>query len=61
MKTKKLWLGFIVVMVISFGVLLYFGSEIYRQAPPIPKKVVTESGQTLFSGQDIKDGQNVWQ
>lgn len=61
MKTKKLWLGFIAVMVISFGVLLYYGKEIYREAPPIPEKVVTENGQTLFTGQDIKDGQNVWQ
>jgi nitric oxide reductase subunit B len=61
MKTKKLWLGFIAVMVISFGVLLYYGREIYREAPPIPEKVVTENGQTLFTGQDIKDGQNVWQ
>lgn len=61
MKTKKLWLGFIAVMVISFGVLLYYGKEIYREAPPIPERVVTENGQTLFTGQDIKDGQNVWQ
>ena len=61
MKTKKLWLGFIAVMVISFGVLLYYGREIYREAPPIPERVVTENGQTLFTGQDIKDGQNVWQ
>jgi nitric oxide reductase subunit B len=61
MKTKNLWIGFIAVMVLSFGVLLYYGSEIYRQAPPIPSKVVTESGTILFTGQDIKDGQNVWQ
>ncbi|MDX9880645.1 MAG: nitric-oxide reductase large subunit [Prolixibacteraceae bacterium] len=61
MKTRNLWIGFIAVMVISFGVLLYYGSEIYRQAPPIPEKVVTESGKVLFTGQDIKDGQNVWQ
>ncbi|MGC9353423.1 MAG: nitric-oxide reductase large subunit [Mariniphaga sp.] len=61
MKTKRLWLGFITVMVISFGVLLYYGREIYREAPPVPEKVVTENGQTLFTGQDIKDGQNIWQ
>jgi nitric oxide reductase subunit B len=61
MKTRKLWLGFIAVMVISFGVLLYYGKEIYREAPPVPEKVVTENGKTLFTGQDIKDGQNVWQ
>jgi nitric oxide reductase subunit B len=61
MSTRKLWIGFILVMAISFAVLLYFGSEIYRQAPPVPEKVVTPDGKLLFSGQDIKDGQNVWQ
>lgn len=59
--TRKLWLWFIAVMVISFGVLGYYGIEIYRQAPPIPDKVITTGGQVLFTGQDIKDGQNVWQ
>jgi nitric oxide reductase subunit B len=61
MNAKKLWVGFIAVMVISFGVLLYYGREIYRQAPPIPEKVVTVDGTDMFTGQDIKDGQNVWQ
>lgn len=61
MKTRKLWLGFIAVMVISFAVLLYYGREIYRQAPPVPEQVVTADGTVLFTGQDIKDGQNVWQ
>jgi nitric oxide reductase subunit B len=61
MKTRKLWLSFVAVMTISFAVLLYYGREIYRQAPPTPENVVTPSGVVLFTGQDIKDGQNVWQ
>jgi nitric oxide reductase subunit B len=61
MKTKKLWLDFTAVMVLSFSVLLYYGMEIYKQAPPIPEKVISEDGTVLFTGQDIKDGQNVWQ
>jgi nitric oxide reductase subunit B len=61
MTTRKLWLGFLAVMTLSFAVLLYYGREIYRQAPPIPDKVVTTDGTVLFTGQDIKDGQNVWQ
>ncbi len=61
MTTRKLWIGFIAVMAISFSVLLYFGKEIYRQAPPIPEKVIKQDGTLLFSGQGIKDGQNVWQ
>ena len=61
MNAKKLWISFILVMTISFAVLIYYGREIYRQAPPIPDKVMTADGKLLFTGQDIKDGQNVWQ
>ncbi|MGD0756048.1 MAG: nitric-oxide reductase large subunit [Bacteroidales bacterium] len=61
MKTRKLWIGFVAVMVLSFSVLLFFGREIYKQAPPVPSKVVTPDGTVLFTGQNIKDGQNVWQ
>ena len=61
MNAKKLWISFMLVMTISFAVLIYFGREIYRQAPPIPEKVMTPNGTVLFTGQDIKDGQNVWQ
>jgi len=61
MNTKKLWISFILVMTISFAVLIYYGREIYRQAPPVPDKVMTADGTVLFTGQDIKDGQNVWQ
>lgn len=61
MTTRKLWSGLVAVLVVSFAVLLYFGREIYRQAPPVPEKVLTTEGRLLFTGQDIKDGQNVWQ
>lgn len=57
----RLWLSLISVMVLSFAVLGYYGTEIYRQAPPVPNRVVTTNGKVLFTGQDIKDGQNVWQ
>ena len=60
-QNKGLWISFCSVIVISFSVLAYYGREIYRQAPPIPEQVTTPSGQTLFTGQDIRDGQNVWQ
>ncbi len=61
MKTKTLWIGFALITAICFSVLIFFGHEIYRQKPPIPEKVMTESGSVLFTSQEIKDGQNVWQ
>ena len=61
MRNLKLWTALGLVIACSFAVLGYFGGQIYRQAPPIPNRVVTDSGRTLFTGQDIRDGQNVWQ
>lgn len=58
---KKLWIWLSLVIIISFGVLGYYGGRIYQVMPPIPERVVTEDGVELFTGQDIKDGQNVWQ
>ncbi|MFZ0454529.1 MAG: nitric-oxide reductase large subunit [Ignavibacteriaceae bacterium] len=61
MNYKKLWIGFIAVLVLSFAGLGYMGVEIYQQSPPIPNKYVTKEGKVLITGQEIKDGQNVWE
>jgi len=58
---RKLWWSLTAVITLSFLVLGYYGTEIYRKAPPIPKRVVTTEGTVLFTAQNIKDGQNVWQ
>ena len=54
-----MWLGATVAA--SFLVLIFYGVEIYRTTPPFPEKIVTTEGEVLYNGQDIKDGQNVWQ
>ncbi len=61
MNTKKLWIAFTMVMVISFSILGYYGYEIYKEAPPIPDKAVLADGTVIFTAADVKDGQNVWQ
>ncbi|MGJ7025979.1 nitric-oxide reductase large subunit [Petrimonas sulfuriphila] len=61
MNHKKLWIALSLVVGISFAVLLFYGNQIYQKAPPVPEQVVDESGNVLFTGSNIKDGQNVWQ
>jgi len=61
MKTKKLWMIFIGILVVCFGIIGFYGHEIYREKPPIPDKVVSTDGTVIFTSQDIEDGQNVWQ
>ena len=58
---RRLWISLALVMIISFAILGYYGGRIYQVMPPIPDRVVTEDGTELFTAQDIKDGQNVWQ
>ena len=58
--TKKLWQLLGAVFVLSFAVLLYLGREIYLAAPPIPETVKTADGTTLFTGEQVQDGQRAW-
>jgi len=58
---RKLWLIFIAIFVFSFAILGWVGTEIFRQAPPIPREVVTTEGQVLIAAEEISNGQNVWQ
>lgn len=61
MRYLRLWIALATVIIASFAVLGYFGVQLYRQAPPVPGAVATSAGEILFTGQDIRDGQNVWQ
>ena len=60
-REKKLWILFTVITVVSFTVLGYYGRQIYQNAPPIPEKIVSASGTVIFTGQDLQEGQNIWQ
>ena len=59
--TKRLWIALALLLTVGFGVLLWMGGEIYRHQPPVPEKVVTQSGQVLFTRDDIQVGRTVWQ
>lgn len=58
---KKHWFTLIGVCIVMFSLLGYFGAEVYRNAPPIPEKVTTTSGEVLFTHDSILDGQTAWQ
>ena len=60
-STRKLWIGLTILLVGSFAVLLAVGGEIYRQAPPLPERVLTEGGEVVFTAADIELGRRVWQ
>lgn len=59
--TRRLWLSLGTLLVAGFGVLLWMGGEIFRQAPPMPERVVTERGDIVYTRADIELGRQVWQ
>jgi len=59
--TRRLWITLGVVVVTTFLLLGFFGREVYRSAPPIPDRVTDASGEVLMTGDDILEGQTVWQ
>ena len=50
----------VITMLIGFSVLILVAVLAYRDAPPIPDKVVSASGETLLTGRDIMAGQEVF-
>ena len=60
MSYKRYWIVLATVLVGSFAVLGGVGRKMISEAPPLPD-VYTASGQLLFTGSQITDGQGVWQ
>jgi nitric oxide reductase subunit B len=50
---KTLWILLVGIFVFSFAVLGWVGTEIFRQAPPIPREVVTTDGQIVIGPEEI--------
>jgi nitric oxide reductase subunit B len=50
----------LIVMVLGFGALGAVTFLAYRNAPPVPVRVVDSRGATLFTGDDIRAGQAVF-
>ena len=59
-KSSKLWCSLGVVFLLSFAALGWLGREIYLAAPPIPVAINTVDGTTLYTGEEIHRGQQLW-
>ncbi|GAA0574894.1 nitric-oxide reductase large subunit [Rhizomicrobium electricum] len=58
---RKLWTWLIALLAASFAVLLWVGRDIGMNAPPVPERVVSDSGEVLYTRADIDRGREVWQ
>ncbi|MBQ0769173.1 MAG: nitric-oxide reductase large subunit [Bizionia sp.] len=59
---RKIWIAFTSVVVLSFIVLIWIGTEVYQTQPPIPEQVlIKETNELVYTKADIQIGQNVWE
>jgi len=51
-----------VILVLAFGftVLIWISVRAYKDAPPIPEKVIGTAGETIFTSHDILAGQQIF-
>ena len=57
----KGWIQAVVLVgIFGFTVLGYMAARTYQAEPPIPDRVVSASGEELFSGKDVRSGQEVF-
>ena len=54
------WRAVAVTFVIGFGVLILLTFKAYENAPPIPDRAVDSRGETVFTGDDVRRGQDVF-
>ncbi len=59
-RTFGAWAALAAVLLGTFFLLGFYGREIYRQAPPIPARVVSDLGRELATADTILDGQQAW-
>ena len=60
-SVPRLWIILSVGTAVMFTALLALGWHIYQQAPPIPESVRSQSGQVIYTRDNITTGQQVWQ
>ena len=60
MTVSPLWLqGSILTFLLGFAILTFSAVRIYQDYAPIPEWVVDPSGNVLFTGRQLRDGQEL--
>ncbi|MFO0906904.1 MAG: hypothetical protein U0794_00840 [Isosphaeraceae bacterium] len=61
MTVSPLWLqGSIVTFVVGFAFLSFSAVRIYQDSAPVPEKIVDPARKTLFTAQDVLEGQELF-
>ena len=61
MVVSPVWLQVVVLtFLFGFAILGYLAYRIYEDHPPVPGTVVSDKGETVFTGDEIRQGQELF-
>jgi nitric oxide reductase subunit B len=61
MAVSPLWMqASALTFLFGFAVLGYLAVVVYQEHPPIPGKTISEAGQTIFTADDVRSGQELF-
>ncbi len=61
MSRKGLYASFWFIAIIMVSVLIYYTATLQKEVPPIPKVVVSDSGEVLYTYNDVVEGKGYFQ
>ncbi len=61
MSRKSLYVGFWMIAIFMVSILIYFTANLQKEVPPIPKVVQSESGEVLYTYDDVVEGKGYFQ
>lgn len=61
MSKKGLYTGFWFIAIIMVAALIYFTANLQKEVPPIAKEVKSESGELLYTYDDVVEGKGYFQ
>src|SRR5262245_37982332 len=61
MAVSPLWLqASVLTFLVGFAILGFLALRVYQDHPPVPGKIVSESGETLLTAEDVRSGQELF-
>ena len=61
MNRKGLYTGFWIIALFMVTILIYYTANLQKEVPPIPATVTSESGQVLYTAEDVVAGKGYFQ
>lgn len=61
MSQKGLYTAFWIIAIFMVTILIYYTANLQKEVPPIPQKVISVSGETLYTYDDVVAGKGYFQ